>query len=96
MLSNARGDKQLLCKGTLARRRFQASFGCPIKSLGKVDILVNNADIIFYEPVIEVSEDEFDKIVAVNVNDTFFACQEAIRPTSEVGCIINFSSTTTS
>ncbi len=71
-------------------------FGCPIKSFSKVDILVNNAGIIFYEPVIDVSEDEFDKIVAVNVNDTFFACQEAIRLMSEVGRIINFSSTTTS
>jgi len=71
-------------------------FGCPIKSFCKVYILVNNAGIIFYEPVIEVSEYEFDKIVAVNVNDTFFACREAIRLMPKGGRIINFSSTATS
>jgi 3-oxoacyl-[acyl-carrier protein] reductase len=62
---------------------------------GKLDILVNNAGTILYKPIAQVTEEEFDKIFAINVKGTFFACQHATQHLSEGGRIINFSSTTT-
>ena len=62
---------------------------------GRLDILVNNAGIMFNKPLAEVTEEEFDRIFAVNVKGTFFACQQAAKRMADGGRIINFSSSTT-
>ncbi|MCC5639479.1 SDR family oxidoreductase [Nostoc sp. CHAB 5844] len=66
-----------------------------IAHFGKVDILVNNAGTIIYKPIAEITEADFDKIFAVNVKGTFFACQQAAQHLAVGGRIINFSSSTT-
>jgi 3-oxoacyl-[acyl-carrier protein] reductase len=66
-----------------------------IRQFGRLDILVNNAGIMFNKPLSDVTEEEFDRIFAVNVKGTFFACQQAARRMAEGGWIINFSSSTT-
>jgi len=66
-----------------------------VAHFGKLDILVNNAGIMFNKPVSAVTEAEFDRIFAVNVKGTFFACQQAATRLTDRGRIINFSSTTT-
>ena len=62
---------------------------------GRLDILVNNAGIMFNKPVAAVTEAEFDRIFAVNVKGTFFACQQAATRLAAGGRIINFSTSTT-
>jgi len=42
-----------------------------------------------------VSEEEFDRIFAVNVKGTFLACQQAAKRMADGGRIVNFSSSTT-
>lgn len=66
-----------------------------IAHFGKLDILVNNAGIMCNKPISAVTEEEFDRVFAVNVKGTFFACQQAATRLAEGGRIINFSSTTT-
>jgi 3-oxoacyl-[acyl-carrier protein] reductase len=66
-----------------------------IKQFGKVDILVNNAGIMFNKPVSAVTEEEYERIFAVNVKGTFFACQQAATRLTEGGRIINVSSSAT-
>ena len=70
-------------------------FDQTIDKLGKVDILVNCAGVVIYKPIVKVSEDDFDKIIAVNVKGTYFACQQAALRMADGGRIINISSTTT-
>jgi 3-oxoacyl-[acyl-carrier protein] reductase len=62
---------------------------------GRLDILVNNAGVMFTKPVSATTEAEFDRIFAINVKGTFFACQQAATRLAEGGRIINFSSSTT-
>jgi 3-oxoacyl-[acyl-carrier protein] reductase len=66
-----------------------------IAHFGKLDILVNNAGIMCNKPISAVTEEEFDRVFAVNVKGTFFACQQAATRLAEGGRILNFSSTTT-
>lgn len=66
-----------------------------IARFGKLDILVNNAGIMPVKPVSAVTEAEFDRIFAVNVKGTFFACQQAATRLADGGRIINMSSSTT-
>jgi 3-oxoacyl-[acyl-carrier protein] reductase len=56
---------------------------------------VNNAAWSFTKPIDEVSEDDFDRIFAVNVKGVFVGCQEAARRIADGGRIINLSSATT-
>jgi 3-oxoacyl-[acyl-carrier protein] reductase len=66
-----------------------------IKHFGKLDILVNNAGVVFIKPVSETTEADFDRIFAINVKGTFFACQQAAKRLADNGRIINLSSSTT-
>jgi 3-oxoacyl-[acyl-carrier protein] reductase len=70
-------------------------FDVGLKHFGRLDILVNNAGVFFTNPLADVDEAEFDRIFAINVKGTFFACQQAAKRLSDGGRIINFSSSTT-
>lgn len=63
---------------------------------GKIDILVNNAGHTHWKkPIMEVSEEEFDRIFDVNVKAIYLAVLEIlpIFKKQNGGCIINTSST---
>jgi len=65
-----------------------------IKAYGKLDIMVNNAGILFTAPVEETTEEMWDKLFAVNVKGLFFCAQAAAREMKKQkkGKIINISS----
>ena len=64
--------------------------------LEQIDILVNNAGTNVPEPFLEVSEENLDKMLAVNVKGVFLVAQAAARRMverdDESGSIINISS----
>ncbi|WP_028592647.1 SDR family oxidoreductase [Paenibacillus massiliensis] len=62
-----------------------------IALFGKIDILINNAGVILYKLLTDVTEEEFDRLFAINVKGTYFACQQAMTHMEEGGRIINFS-----
>ena len=69
--------------------------GEAVDFLEQVDILVNNAGTNVPEPFLEVSEDNLDRMLAVNVKGVFLVAQAAARRMVERGAggsIINISS----
>jgi NAD(P)-dependent dehydrogenase (short-subunit alcohol dehydrogenase family) len=50
-----------------------------LKRSGKVDIVVNGAGINSATPFFDIAEDEFDRIVKVNLKGVFLCCQAAAR-----------------
>ncbi|KJJ40377.1 3-ketoacyl-ACP reductase [Bacillus subtilis] len=69
----------------------ESLFAKTIEAFGKVDILINNAGVNIYQPIENVTEEDFDKQFNLNVKGTFFACQQAMKYMEEKGRIINFS-----
>jgi 3-oxoacyl-[acyl-carrier protein] reductase len=62
------------------------------RSLGGVDVLVNNAGIMDLAPLAEASDELFERIFAVNVRGTFYTMRRALGSIRPGGRIINFSS----
>src|ERR1044071_3627428 len=54
-------------------------FKTAVDRLGTVDILVNNAGIGIAKPLLEYTEDDWDRQLGVNLKGLFFATQEADR-----------------
>ena len=62
---------------------------------GRVDVLVNNAGIFKAAPFLDVSEEDFDAVIRVNLKGSFLMAQAAARAMVErktQGSIINMSS----
>ena len=60
---------------------------------GGVDVLVNNAGIMTQAPIAEVTDEDFDRLIAVNLKGSFNAMREAARRLRDGGRIINLSTT---
>ncbi len=58
---------------------------------GRLDIVVANAGACTFKPFIEITEDEFDHLFAVNARGAFFCIQEALRHLGEGGRIVCIS-----
>jgi NAD(P)-dependent dehydrogenase (short-subunit alcohol dehydrogenase family) len=43
--------------------------------LGRVDVLVNNAGVCVHRPALEVTEDEWNEVMRVNVDGVWHGCQ---------------------
>jgi NAD(P)-dependent dehydrogenase (short-subunit alcohol dehydrogenase family) len=65
-----------------------------VKEFGGVDVLFNNAGIIRRASAVEVSEEDWDRLMAVNVKSIFFMCREIIpiMVAAKGGSIINTAS----
>ena len=61
---------------------------------GQIDILVNAAGIILRADALETNDDNWRRIMAVNVDGVFFMCRSALRHMANVksGVIVNFGS----
>lgn len=65
-----------------------------MEKFGRIDILVNNAGIVIVKPIVELEEEEWDKIINVDLKGIFL-CSKAVAKVminQKNGKIINISS----
>jgi acetoin reductase-like protein len=75
--------------------RIQPMIDRVVEALGRLDILVNNAGRVQIKPFLDVTEEEWDQVVDLNMKGTFFCLQAAARQMVKQGGggrIINISS----
>ncbi len=87
-----REKAELAAKGLRDEGREAVSFFCDVSSVdsirdmvsqvaghfGRIDIVVNNAGILMSTPIPDVTEAEWDRIMAINVKSVFFVSQQAL------------------
>ncbi|TMD67195.1 MAG: SDR family oxidoreductase [Chloroflexi bacterium] len=66
-----------------------------VQQLGRIDIMVNNAGMEIHSPFVDVTEEQFDRVLSVDLKGAFFCAQAAARAMIKQniqGRIINTSS----
>ena len=63
----------------------QAAFAEVVDLMGGVDVLINNAGISIRHNFLEITPEEWDKVIAVNLTGVFYMAQAAARHMSERG-----------
>lgn len=65
-----------------------------VEQFGKIDILVNNAGVTADQLLMKMSEDDWDRVLAVNLKSCYNTCRAVVRTMMKAkkGKIINISS----
>jgi len=84
----ASGAKAIAIQGDLSKvsectRLFEETVG----KLGTVDIAINTAGMVLKKPFIETSEEDFDRMFAVNTKAAYFFIREAAKNMNDDGKI---------
>jgi 3-oxoacyl-[acyl-carrier protein] reductase len=90
----AKGGKAVAVKGDVAKAAdVSRLFEETKKAFGRIDVLVNNAGVYQFQPLDDVTEDEFHRQFNTNVLGTILAAKEAVKYFGpDGGSIINISS----
>ena len=66
-----------------------------VSEFGRIDIMCNVAGIGYAKQVVDITEADFDRVVAINVKGVLFGCQAALKHMipQKSGSIVNVAST---
>jgi NAD(P)-dependent dehydrogenase (short-subunit alcohol dehydrogenase family) len=89
------GVRSLVLEGDVSKKAdVQKAFSAVAKDFGRLDICVNNAGISMQKPVEDMPEEDWDRIMDINMKGVFLCSQEAARLMipRKSGSIINIGS----
>jgi glucose 1-dehydrogenase len=72
-----------------------AMIAATLAAFGRIDILINNAGVTHAAEFLDLHEDDFDRVLRINLKSMFLCSQAAARDMvarGEGGCIVNMSS----
>jgi glucose 1-dehydrogenase len=92
----ALGDQAIGVKADVSTvAELQGLIDAAVKSFGRLDIMVNNAGVETRTSVLDTTEEQYEKVLAINLKSAFFGTQLAARQMikqGEGGRIINITS----
>jgi NAD(P)-dependent dehydrogenase (short-subunit alcohol dehydrogenase family) len=93
-IAKAGGKAEFFSCDTTSKAGLQKLLADVLAKFGRVDILINGAGVNSPTPFFDIAEEEFDKIIAVNLKGLMLACQIFGRHMVErgSGSIINIGS----
>ncbi|MCX6664008.1 MAG: glucose 1-dehydrogenase [Euryarchaeota archaeon] len=62
------------------------------ETYGKIDILVNNAGVVLVKPIVETTEQDFEKVVNTNYKSVFLCTKHVLPYMKKGGTIVNVAS----
>ena len=91
----AGGDATYVHLNVTREADWQAAVNTAVERYGKLDVLVNNAGILLRATIEKTTEEEWDRIMAVNAKGVFLGTKWAIPAMRKAGggSIVNISST---
>ncbi len=62
-----------------------------VEKFGRIDVLVNNAAMMTFKPIVDLSLEEWESVINVNLRSVFLFCKFCI-PHMQNGAVVNISS----
>lgn len=72
--------------------QIQAAVSLAVSAWGRVDVLVNDAAMMTFRPILELPDADFDRVLDVNLRSVFLFCKYAVPHMPRGGAIVNISS----
>lgn len=63
-----------------------------VDNWGKIDVLVNDAAMMTFLPIVQLPDDDFDKVLNVNLRSVFLFCKYTVPHMPRGSAIVNVSS----
>ncbi|MGK5640946.1 SDR family oxidoreductase [Streptomyces sp. URMC 126] len=83
------GGEAVTHQGDLTRvAEVEKLFDVAVEAFGRVDCVVNTAGMVIKKPMTETTEEEFDKMFAVNTKAAYFMMREAAKRVEDGGKIV--------
>ncbi len=88
------GSAIALAQDVTSESRWREVIDSTVSSYGKLDILVNNAGIAVLKPIADLTLDDFNRQIDVNLTSVFLGCKFGLAQMTQSGggSIINMSS----
>ncbi len=89
------GGKTLFIKCDVSKEdEVKKAFAIIVDEMGDIDVLVNNAGIQTYGTVTETTEEDWDRVININVKSAFLCSKYALPSMmkKDKGCVVNVSS----
>jgi 3-oxoacyl-[acyl-carrier protein] reductase len=89
------GGEGLAVKCNVTKKEeVEAMVRAAVEKWGKIDILINNAGICEFKPFLELTEEEWDRTIDINLKGYFLCAQAAAKEMAKqkAGAIVNIAS----
>lgn len=70
----------------------KAAIRTAVEKWGKIDVLVNDAAMMTFQPIVDLPDDDFDKVINVNLRSVFLFCKYSVPHMPQGSAIVNISS----
>jgi NAD(P)-dependent dehydrogenase (short-subunit alcohol dehydrogenase family) len=70
----------------------KAAIKAAVDRWGKIDVVVNDAAMMTFQPIVDLPEEDFDKVLNVNLRSVFLFCKYAAPHMPPGSAIVNISS----
>lgn len=70
----------------------KATIKTAVDKWGKIDVVVNDAAMMTFKPIVELPDEDFDKVLNVNLRSVFLFCKYSVPHMPKGSAIVNISS----
>ena len=70
----------------------QAAVKAAVEKWGKINVMVNDAAMMTFKPIVELPDEDWDRVLAVNLRSVFLFCKYGVPHMPAGGAIVNISS----
>jgi NAD(P)-dependent dehydrogenase (short-subunit alcohol dehydrogenase family) len=91
-ITNAGGQSMFVKADVGNPGEVRAAIDAAVGKWGRLDVVVNDAAMMTFKPVMELPEEEFDHLMNVNLRSVFLFCKYAVPHMAAGGAFVNVSS----
>src|SRR2546423_8404342 len=91
-ITGAKGEAMFVKCDVGDPNQVRAAVQAAIDKWGKIDVVVNDAAMMTFKPVIELPDEDFDKVLNVNLRSVFLFCKYSVPHMPKGGAIVTISS----